>query len=233
MGQILSLICQALTPQDLQGVEITISAGPTQEPLDPVRFLSNYSSGKMGYALAEQALLRGACVNLISGPSQLEPPHGANFTSVQTTLEMRDALKKAIKTSAVLIMAAAPSDFRPASTSDVKLKKTTPLNEIPLTSNPDILSSLTEERENCFTVGFAAESNNLLENATRKMKAKKLDMIVGNDITAPNAGFGGDQNTVTLLRPNEPPQSLPTMSKAEVANVILDTIASTFLRDAP
>ena len=224
--QLLSLVSKILSPQDLDGYTFTISAGPTQEPLDPVRYLSNYSSGKMGYALAEEAFRRGAQVHLVSGPSHLPRPYGVQFTSVQTTLEMRDAVKGSLQTSDVLIMAAAPADYRPTQLSDSKLKKNASLTSIPLTANPDILSTLSEERKKCFTVGFAAESDNLIENAKRKLEVKELDLIVANDITAPNAGFGGDQNTVTLLRPDSPPVPLATMTKTEVANIILDQIVT-------
>ena len=221
---LLELIEAALSPADLSGLSFVVTAGPTQEPLDPVRFLSNYSSGKMGYAIARRAHQRGATVHLISGPSSLSPPTGVHTTHIQTTREMLEAVKSALPQSTTLVMAAAPADYRPESVSPQKLKKTGAPGSINLQPNPDILTTLLQERAHCFTVGFAAESCDLLQNAQNKLLSKNLDLIVANDITAPNAGFGGDTNTVTLLSPQRSSIQLPTLSKDEVADKILDEI---------
>lgn len=221
---LLEFIEATLSPNDLNGLSIAVTAGPTQEPLDPVRFLSNYSSGKMGYAIARRAHQRGATVHLISGPSSLPAPLGVHTTRIQTTEEMLEAVRSALPQSTTLIMAAAPADYRPESVSPQKLKKTGSPGAISLQPNPDILKTLLKERAHCFTVGFAAESCDLLENAQNKLLSKELDLIVANDITAPNAGFGGDTNTVTLLSPQRSSIQLPTLSKDEVADKILDEL---------
>jgi len=221
---LLHSISSALTPADWIGRNILVTAGPTHESLDPVRFLTNHSSGKMGYAIAQRAAARGATVHLIAGPTHLPTPPGVQLTRIQTTAELLEACESIVPECDTLIMAAAPGDYRPKTTSVQKLKKGSGDMTLELESNPDILLTLNSKREHCFTVGFAAESENLLQNAQEKLTRKDLALIVANDITAENAGFGGDTNTVTFLFANGDTQTLPTLSKLEVADRLLNEI---------
>jgi phosphopantothenoylcysteine decarboxylase/phosphopantothenate--cysteine ligase len=209
----------------LTGRKIVVTAGGTQEPLDPVRVLTNRSSGKQGYAIAQAALDLGADVDLITSATHLAPPAGANVISVGSAGEMLEAVLAAIMDSSALIMAAAVADFRPAHPADQKLKKEQTIPPIMLERNPDILQTVGFLKHNHqyrgLTIGFAAESQDLLENAATKIKAKKLDMIVANDISVPDAGFEVDTNRVTLLFPDGRQESLPLMSKEQVADRIL------------
>jgi phosphopantothenoylcysteine decarboxylase/phosphopantothenate--cysteine ligase len=216
-------------PGPLAGKKFVITAGRTFEPIDPVRGLTNRSSGKQGFALAQAALDRGADAVLISGPSNLETPAGASRIDVQTAEEMRDQVIRALPGSTALIMASAVADFRPSSFSGHKVKKADGLPEIHLEATPDILSEVMLEKENNgypqISVGFAAETDNLLNNARRKLEEKKLDLIVANDILARDAGFAVDTNRVTILDAGGGEEVLPLISKAEVAQFIIERIS--------
>jgi phosphopantothenoylcysteine decarboxylase/phosphopantothenate--cysteine ligase len=208
---------------DLAGRRIVVSAGGTQEPIDPVRHISNRSSGKMGFALAEAARDRGATVILVSAPTALTPPVGVKVVQVQTTLQMRDAIADAARKADALLMAAAPADYRPAAIAERKLKKGTEALTLELVRTPDILS---EVRGDFIRVGFAAESENLVENAKEKLKKKKLDLIAANDITATDSGFAADTNRVMLIDRSGKVQKLPLLPKSEVADKILDRVVA-------
>ena len=212
--------------RDLAGRRIVVSAGGTQEPIDPARHISNRSSGKMGYALAEAARDRGAEVVLVSGPSCLNPPVGVEVVRVQTTLRMRDAIANAVTKADALLMAAAPADYRPAAVAETKIKKGKETLTIDLVENPDIVSEVTGD---FIKVGFAAESEKLVENATEKLKRKKLDLIVANDITATDSGFAVDTNRVVFIDRSGKVESLPLLSKAEVAHHVLDRLVDLLL----
>ena len=206
---------------DLAGRTIVVSAGGTQEPLDPVRVITNRSSGKMGYALAEAARDRGADVVLIAAPTGLTDPVGVRMVRVRTALEMRDAVMKSVVGAAALIMAAAVADYRPAAASAEKMKKGAAAWSIELEKNPDIL----QETVGPFVrVGFAAESEHLLKNARDKVAHKSLDLIVANDITRDDAGFAADTNKVLLVDRHGNVDDLPLMSKYDVASHVLDRV---------
>jgi phosphopantothenoylcysteine decarboxylase/phosphopantothenate--cysteine ligase len=208
---------------DLAGRRVVVTAGPTREAIDPVRFMSNRSSGKMGYAIAEAAKRRGAEVTLISGPVSLEAPAGMTRVGVVTTDQMLAASREAFGNCDLFIAAAAPADYAPESFSDRKIKKQGG-NPVALTlrETPDILRTLAAEKKRQVVVGFAAETNDVLDNARAKMGPKGLDLLVANDVTAEGAGFAVDTNVVTLLWPDGRCESLPLLSKRDVANRILD-----------
>jgi phosphopantothenoylcysteine decarboxylase/phosphopantothenate--cysteine ligase len=214
----------------LRGRRFVVTAGGTQEPLDPVRFLTNQSTGKQGFALAQAALDLGAEVVLISGPNQLETPAGAQRVDVRTAQEMHDAVIAALPETDALLMAAAVADFSPAEIALEKLKKRAGIPRITLRATPDILGAVAWQKSKTgfprLTVGFAAESQDLLENAREKLGSKKLDFIVANDIRAPDSGFAVDTNRVTLLFANSRTAELPLMSKAEVAAEIIGHVVS-------
>jgi len=214
-----------LTPKDLLGENILVTAGPTREPLDPIRFISNRSSGKMGFAIARTALRRGANVILISGPTFLKPPKGASFISVESAKEMKEAVLKNFTNSTSVIMAAAVSDFSPASQSKSKIKKVDALT-INLKETPDILKELGRKKGDRLLIGFVAESGRNIENAKDKLKNKNLDLVVLNDITQHGAGFDADTNIVTIINRNGKITDYPMMRKEEVANIILDWMLS-------
>ena len=220
---IVQAIVAVIAPRrDLAGRTIVISAGGTQEPIDPVRYITNRSSGKMGYAIAEAARQRGARVILVTA-AQLTPPPGVDVVPVQTALEMRDAVGHAVENADALIMAAAVADYRVSRPADHKIKKSDGGLTIELVKNPDILA----EVNGCFLkVGFAAESQDLIENAREKLAKKNLDLIVANDITATDAGFSVDTNRVTILDRAGRVEKLPLLLKSEVAHEILDRVAS-------
>jgi phosphopantothenoylcysteine decarboxylase/phosphopantothenate--cysteine ligase len=221
---ILQAVEAALTRKtDLQGVRVLITAGATREAIDPVRFISNRSSGKMGYALAEAARARGATVTLISGPTSLPAPPQVNVTYVQTAEEMLSAVLAHFDESDVLISAAAIADFKPARTFEQKLKKTARKSlTIELEPTPDLLRTVAARRTHQLLVGFAAESEKVIEHAREKLRSKNLDLIVANDVTLPDAGFEVDTNIVTLLTRDGKIETLPKMTKREVAERILD-----------
>jgi len=207
----------------LSGKKIVVTAGGTQEPLDPVRMLSNKSSGKQGYAIAQAALDAGGNVVLITALTSLTSPVGARVIQVRTAQEMQEAVLAEAKGSEALVMAAAVADFRPKVVAKSKLKKRDGIPQVELEAAPDILLAVAgmKSRKPRVVIGFAAESKNLIENASRKLKSKKLDILVANDISAPDAGFSVDTNRVTLLFPNAKEEALPLMSKSEVAEIII------------
>jgi phosphopantothenoylcysteine decarboxylase/phosphopantothenate--cysteine ligase len=210
----------------LEGRSILVTAGPTREPLDPVRFLSNYSSGKMGVAIAAAAWRRGADVTLIAGPLSVPTPVGVTLVPVHATLEMRDAVAEHLGDADVFVMSAAPADYTPATPSTGKIKKTGNARTIELRETPDILVSTRDERRpGCIVVGFALETDDLLENAKRKLESKGLDIVVLNAANEPGAGFGVDTNRVTLVqRGKSETEQLPLMDKRDVAEEILDRV---------
>lgn len=212
----------------LKGRLVVVTAGGTQEPLDPVRVLANRSSGKQGFALAQAALDRGAEVTLITAPAGLVAPVGAQRIDVQTAAEMRRATLEVAAKADVLLMAAAVADFRPASASADKFKRRGESLSLSLEPTEDILRAVTDGRTKAgrpaVVVGFAAESRDLVANATAKRSAKGLSLIVANDITSPDAGFGTETNRVTLIGTDGAPEPLPLMTKAEVAEVVLDRV---------
>jgi phosphopantothenoylcysteine decarboxylase / phosphopantothenate---cysteine ligase len=205
---------------DLAGRVVVVTAGGTREPIDPVRFIGNRSSGKMGYALAEAARDRGAEVILISSAS-LPPPAGVAFTAVQTAQQMLAAVKEAVGEADILIMAAAVADYEPRRVAPQKIKKSEEPLLIELKPSKDILASV---NGGVIRVGFAAESQNLVANATHKLVEKKLDLIVANDVTAPNSGFGSDTNQVAIIGRDGKAESLPLLLKREVAEKVLDAV---------
>jgi phosphopantothenoylcysteine decarboxylase/phosphopantothenate--cysteine ligase len=206
---------------DLEGNRIVVTAGGTQEPIDPVRLITNRSSGKMGYALAEAARDRGAQVTLVSAPATLSPPDGVEIVKVKTVADLRDAVLKAVKKADVLIMAAAVSDFRVAKQSGRKIKKQGGKLSLELVETDDFLLELPD---NFIKVGFAAESENMVANAKKKLVEKRLDLIVANDITQSDAGFEVDTNRVTIIDKKGKAEALPLMSKRDVAEKILDRV---------
>jgi phosphopantothenoylcysteine decarboxylase/phosphopantothenate--cysteine ligase len=204
--------------RDLAGKRIVVTAGGTQEPIDPVRHIGNRSSGKMGYAIAEAARDRGAEVKLITAPSSLPQPVGMEVVSVITATQMKEAITKAVAQADALIMAAAVADYQPKTTAKAKIKKETPTLTLELIRTPDIL---TEVKGDFLKVGFAAESENIVANAKQKLDKKQLDLIVANDITDPSSGFGVDTNKVTLIDKQGKLEDLPLLTKREVADRIL------------
>ena len=211
----------------LSGRTVLVTAGGTQEPLDPVRFLTNRSSGKQGYALAQAAVDLGAEVVLISTPTALTPPVGARLVPVQTALQMCDAVMAEVTGADALVMAAAVADFRPRDVAADKLKKRDGIPRLELEPAPDILRTVaTSPGRPRVVAGFAAESRDLLENAGEKLKAKGLDLIAANDISAEGAGFAGETNRITLLFSNGQRQDLPLMDKSEAAGIIMEHIAA-------
>lgn len=223
--RIVQEIASALSPRSLAGVTVLITAGPTREPIDAVRFISNPSTGRMGFALAEAARDRGADVVLISGPTELTPPRGVSHVSVTTADEMRRAVMDNAGKARVVIMAAAVSDFRPAERSEGKIKKESAPDVLRLERTEDILLELGRTPGKRLLVGFAAETESVIENARVKLKQKNLDMIVVNDITRKGAGFGTDTNAVTVLDRSGAVIDLPLMRKSEAAAHILDNVA--------
>ncbi len=206
---------------DLAAKRIVVTAGGTQEPVDPVRHIGNRSSGKMGYALAEAARDRGAIVSLITAPTSLPEPAGMSVTRVATAVQMKEAVAKAVAQADALIMAAAVADYRPKSVAKAKIKKKTPTLTLELVRTPDILS---EVKGNFLKVGFAAESEDVVANARQKLEKKRLDIIIANDITDPGSAFGSDTNKVTIIDKQGKTESLPLLTKREVANRILDKV---------
>ena len=222
---LLGCIKRVLSPEgDLVNRKIVVSAGGTQEPIDPVRVIANHSTGKMGYALAEAARDRGAEVSLVTTPTALDDPFGINVIKVRTALEMRSVLLHQCADADALIMAAAVADWRPSETSSHKLKKgASDTWSIDLVKNPDILAEIAGE--GLIKVGFAAESEDLLANAQSKLVSKGLHLIAANDITASDSGFGTDTNRVTLIDRDGQTTELPLLMKYEVSHEILDRVA--------
>ena len=211
---------------DMRGLHVLVTAAGTREPIDPVRFVGNRSSGKMGYSIARQALLRGADVTLITGPSALTPPPYAKVINVETTQQMLDACLDVYPHVDIVIKAAAVADFKPRSVAGQKIKKINPEEgmTIVMDQNPDILKTLGGMKKQQFLVGFAAETQNLLENAANKVKKKNLDMIVANDVSMKGAGFNTDTNIVKFLYPDGTVEALEILSKDTVASILLDRV---------
>ena len=212
--------------KDLQGLHITVTAGPTQESLDPVRFLTNHSSGKMGYAIAREAMLRGADVTLISGPVALKAPLGVKLVNITTAQEMLEGVQAALSQTDVLVMAAAVADYRPAVVADNKMKKGEGDMSIPLERTGDVLGWVAQNRHpGLFVCGFSMETEHMLENSQKKLSKKKLDMIVANNLKTQGAGFGVETNVVTLIT-QDWVEELPLLGKDEVAGKLLTAIAA-------
>ena len=214
----------ALTPQRLSGERVLVTAGPTLEEIDPVRYISNHSSGKMGYAIARQARLRGAEVTLVTGPTALTPPYGVTVICVQSAQEMREAVHGCLEESDIVIKAAAVADYRPKARFGDKVKKTQAHLAIELEKNPDILAEIGARKEGRLLVGFAAETQDLVRNATLKLGAKNLDLVVANDVSQEGAGFNVDTNIVKLLFRDGRVEELPKLDKEELAGIILERV---------
>jgi len=210
--------------KSLKGKSVLITAGPTQEYLDPVRFISNRSSGKMGYELAEEALSRGAEVILVSGPTHLFAPSNVKLKEVQTAEEMEEQVRKNFPRVDVLIMAAAVSDFRFLNVSPQKIKKQDLAKKVKLIQTPDILGKISQKKEGKILVGFAAETENIVDNALKKMKEKRLDLIVANDVTKKGIGFDSDFNQVSLVDSKGKVLQTEKISKREISQIIFDRI---------
>ena len=220
--EILEAIRRLVKKKDLKGEKLLITAGPSREPIDPVRYISNRSSGKMGYALARAALRRGAEVVLVSGPTSLNAPTGARLISVTTAAQMHGAVLEEFPNCTTVIMAAAVADYHPAEVSEKKLKRGKGALELRLEPNPDILKHLGEHRDGKVLIGFAAETEDLITNAASKLREKNLQMIVANNVTEAGSGFDGDTNVATILDCYGTTRSLPLMTKEELADQILD-----------
>ncbi|CVK19734.1 bifunctional phosphopantothenoylcysteine decarboxylase/phosphopantothenate--cysteine ligase CoaBC [Sporomusa sphaeroides] len=210
--------------RDLAGKRVLVTAAGTREPIDPVRYIGNHSSGKMGYALAEAAAARGAEVILVSGPSSLACPAGITVTKVETAAQMREAVLAEFDTVDVVIKAAAVADYRPETAADQKIKKTGNTLTLSMIKNPDILRELGERKKHQLLIGFAAETQELLSHAQEKLIKKNLDMIVANDVTLPGAGFNTDTNIVRVIHKNGQIEELPQLTKRQVAEILIDKI---------
>jgi phosphopantothenoylcysteine decarboxylase/phosphopantothenate--cysteine ligase len=220
---IVAAVMEALgASQDLSGETVLITAGPTREKIDPVRYLTNRSSGRMGYALAESALRRGARVLLVSGPTSLTPPGAAEITPVESAEEMRDAVLELFPQATIVIKTAAVSDYRPKTPAGQKIKRKGPLT-LELEATPDILKELSLKKSSQIIVGFAAETENVLENARQKLLSKSLDAIVVNDVSREGIGFDSDRNAVTIITHDQVVE-VPETTKREVAHRVLDQV---------
>lgn len=214
----------ALTDKDLAGECVIVTAGPNCEPIDPVRFIGNRSTGKMGFALARVARQRGADVTLVSGPTALAVPRGVEFCAVRTAVEMQRAVEQHYDRATMVVSAAAIADYRPAQVAAQKIKKGDGALSIALERNPDVLAGLGRNKGSRLLVGFATETEDVVQNAERKLRAKNLDLIVANDVTQAGAGFAGDTNIVTLLDRTGGRAALPLLSKDEVAHRVYDRL---------
>ena len=210
--------------QDLAGISVLVTAGPTQEPIDPVRFIANRSSGKMGYAVAKAAADRGAKVILVSGPTSLPAPPGVELVSVQTAAEMLDAVLGRLPEAQVVIGAAAVADYSPKSPAKAKIKKSDAGTSIELAPTKDIMAEVGKRKDKRVLVGFAAETGSMIENAKAKLASKNLDFIVANDVSKPGVGFGSDDNEVTIVAGSGEAKELPRLPKQEIAHTILDFV---------
>ncbi len=211
---------------ELEGRRVVITAGPTREYIDPVRFISNPSTGLMGYTLAGRAARRGAEVLLISGPTSLYPPPGVELKSVVTAEEMAGAVKDALPGADVLVMAAAVADYRPADVATRKMKKSEGVPQIRLEPTEDILKAVSGKKGSCLLVGFAAETDDVIENARGKLEDKKLDLMVANKVDAPDSGFGAETDLAAVITPDSERVELQMISKIELSDMVLDRIAS-------
>ena len=228
LGSIMSAVCEILgLADDLKGETILVTAGPTEEPIDPVRFVSNRSSGKMGYAVAEAARRRGADVTLVTGPTRLDPPYGVAVHSVRTASEMAQVVFDNLAAASVIVMTAAVADYRPSQMAASKIKRNGSGRTLDLEPTEDILAGVcARRRSGQLVIGFAAETENLIENARAKLRKKNLDMVVANNVTEEGAGFDVETNVVTLAFPDGRTLPLERMSKLEVAGRILDEVVS-------
>ena len=225
--EIARVVCETLgLRKDLAGETVLVTAGPTREAVDPVRYLSNRSSGKMGYALAEAAMRRGARVVLVSGPVSLAPPQNAEFVPVRTAEEMRAAVLERLPQATVVMMAAAVADYRAAKPATQKIKRSSGPMTLELAPTPDILAEVAAQKGNRTLVGFAAETADLAENARAKLARKHVDLVVANDVSREGAGFDVDTNIVTLVRRDGTQAELPQMSKLDLATRLLDEVAA-------
>jgi phosphopantothenoylcysteine decarboxylase/phosphopantothenate--cysteine ligase len=223
--EIVEAIERLLQPsRDLAGEVVLVTAGPTREPLDPVRYLSNRSSGKMGYAIVEAAAARGAQVILVSGPTALPLPRGADVVHVETAQEMHDAVLAKLEAATVVIKAAAVADYRPKHVAGRKLKKDETVPAVTLESTPDILAEVGKRKGRRILVGFAAETEDLVANARKKLQRKNLDLMVANDVSQPGAGFDSDTNLVKILDARGGVEELPLQTKRWVADRVLDRV---------
>jgi phosphopantothenoylcysteine decarboxylase/phosphopantothenate--cysteine ligase len=224
---IVAHVARMLDDASFKGRHVVVTAGPTRELVDPVRVLSNRSSGRMGVALAAAAWRRGADVTLIAGPLEVAPPVGPKLVRVESTEEMSSAVQRAAANADVLVMAAAPADFRAAEMATAKIKKGSSAPTIELTPTPDILrESAAHMRAGAIRVGFALETNDGIANARQKLESKSLDLIVLNDALEPNAGVGVDTNRVTIISRDGGAEEIPLMLKREIADIILDRVAA-------
>ena len=209
--------------KDMKGLKVLVTAGPTQEAIDPVRFISNHSTGKMGYAVAKMAMLRGAEVTLISGPSALEPPMFVKVVPVVSAEDMYHAVMQRAKEQDIIVKAAAVADYRPAETSEQKIKKTDANLQLDLKKTTDILAALGKQKGNTILCGFSMETEHMLENSRSKLQKKNLDMIAANNLKQAGAGFGTDTNVLTLIT-RDGEKALEQMSKEEAANCLLEEL---------
>ena len=227
LDEVVEKVEDLFSQKDLKGERILITAGPTQEPIDPVRFITNRSSGKMGYALAKVARRRGADVILVTGPTLLSlPRRDIEVVPIQTAAEMREAVLDRVEECTVVIKAAAVSDYRPRMISQAKLKKAEPHYSLELERTTDILGEIGKRKGDRIVVGFAAETEDLIAHARKKLLEKNLDLIVVNDVTKPDSGFSSDTNQVKILFPSGEVKDHPVMSKEEVSQLILDDVAN-------
>lgn len=221
---LLECIVKALQPDDMQGIKVLVTAGATKEKIDPVRYITNHSTGKMGYAIARAAMLRGADVTLVTGQTELTPPPGVHTVKVMSAADMADAVKARAEEQDIIIKAAAVADYRPKHSADEKIKKKDGDLTLELERTEDILGYLGEhKRKGQFLCGFSMETENMIENSRKKLEKKHLDLIAANNLKQAGAGFGTDTNIVTLLSENDMTE-LPLMSKEEVADALLDYI---------
>jgi phosphopantothenoylcysteine decarboxylase/phosphopantothenate--cysteine ligase len=219
-----TVLSAGTTIKDLEGEHVVVTAGPTQEPLDPVRYISNRSSGKMGYAIAEAAAARGASVTLVSGPVNLPEPPGVNVVRVQTATDMRTAVMDHLPQATIIIKAAAVADYHVADVPKQKVKKTATRVSLSLDPTPDILAELGQTKGDRLLIGFAAETERLIEEGRRKLQSKNCDMVVGNLVSAEGIGFESDQNEVVLILRTGESIPLPRAAKRVIAGQILDHV---------
>ncbi len=221
---LLECIVKALQPDDMQGIKVLVTAGATREKIDPVRYITNHSTGKMGYAIARAAMMRGADVTLVTGQTELTPPPGVHTVKVVSAADMADSVKARAEEQDIIIKAAAVADYRPKHSADEKIKKKDGDLTLELERTEDILGYLGEhKRKGQFLCGFSMETENMIENSRKKLEKKHLDLIAANNLKQAGAGFGTDTNIVTLLSENDMAE-LPLMSKEEVADALLDYI---------
>ena len=222
---IFEALARLVSPQDLTGCQLMVTAGPTHEDLDPVRFITNRSTGKMGYALARMAWRRGASVTVVSGPSNLPEPYGVEVVRVRSAAAMLKEIRERFSGCDAVLMAAAVSDYRVEKLAEQKIKRGAPSQQLQMVQNPDIIREISALKKDQILVGFAAETENLVAEAERKLREKNLDLVVANDVNQPDSGFAVDTNEVTLVSKDQPPRKLPLLTKEEVADRILDWLA--------